>query len=98
MACAMMTYNNVTPEAWDSLVRAVAQYGIPITTDSGNTSSHGFAVIWNYDRPSKVLHLQCTDRPFFAPCSTVNSYINDAVEKCLEQHNVTVAAMVPLPP
>jgi hypothetical protein len=95
MACAMMTYNNFTGSAFDSLKKAFAEYNVTISTDTGSATTHGFTVSWHYDRPSQHLHLQCTSSPFFVPCSAVNSHINDAVEACLRQHNIEVAHIVP---
>jgi hypothetical protein len=95
-ACAMQTYNNVTPMAWQSLKQVVAaQYGIQITTDAGSTSSDGFTVHWSYDEATGMLSIQCTDSPFWAPCSTINFEINKMVEATLNQHNIAMARMVP---
>jgi hypothetical protein len=38
---------------------------------------------WNYDPASQVLTIQCTDSPFFIPCATINSQINDLVKACV---------------
>jgi hypothetical protein len=93
----MQTYNNVTSAAWQSLKQAVAaQYGIQIERDSGNATEDGFTVHWNYDAGTQILSIQCTDSPFWAPCSTINSEINNKVEASLNQHNIAMARMVPL--
>jgi hypothetical protein len=58
-ACAMQTYNNVTPASWQSLKQAVAaQYGIQNATDSGNATEDGFIVHWNYDTGTQILSIQ----------------------------------------
>jgi hypothetical protein len=94
--CAMLTYNNFTQEAWQSVKQAVAaKYSVQITTDAGNASSEGFAVHWNYNSGTKVLSVQCTNSPIFVPCSAINSEINNMVEAVLNQHNITIARMVP---
>ena len=95
MACAMLSYNNVNQAAWECLVKAVADYGVTITTDTGQATAHGFTISWNFDRQSQILHIQCIQSPFFVPCSAINSHINDAIEKCLGQHNIALAAMIP---
>jgi hypothetical protein len=95
-ACAMLTYNNVTQGAWQSVKQTVAtQYGIQITTDAGTSSAHGFTVHWNYEAGTQILSVQCTDSPFFVRCSTINSEINDKLEACLNQQNIAIARMVP---
>jgi hypothetical protein len=95
-ACAMQTFNNVTQAAWQSANQAVAtKFGVQITTDADNISSDGFAVNWNYDARTEMLSIECTDSPFFIPCSAINSEIHDIVEETLNQHNITMARMVP---
>ena len=95
-ACAMQTYNNVTQEAWQSAKQAVtAKFDVQITTDSGNASSDGFTVHWNYDARERTLSIQCTDSPFLVPCSAINTEINGMVEATLNQHNIAMTRMVP---
>lgn len=92
-ACAMLTYNNVTPEAWACVVQAAQQYGVVITTDSGCATVQGFTICWNYNPTTQTGTVQCTDSPWWAPCSVINSKLNDAIEQCLQQHGVTMTAM-----
>ena len=95
-ACAMQTFNNLTQAAWQSAKEAVAaKFGVQITTDSGNISSQGFTVHWDYDAPTGTLSIQCTDSPFFIPCSAINSEIHDMVETTLNQHKIAMTPMVP---
>jgi hypothetical protein len=94
-ACAMQTFNNVTPAAWQSAKQAVAaKFGVQITTDSDSISSDGFTVHWSFDSQTGMLSIQCTDSPFFIPCSTINSEIHDMVEATLNQHNIAMTHMV----
>jgi hypothetical protein len=94
-ACAMQTFNNVNQVAWQSAKQAVAaKFGVQITTDFGNISSDGFTVHWNYDPATGTLSIQCTDSPFFIPCSAINSEIHDMVESTLNQHNIAMTHMV----
>ena len=94
-ACAMLTYNNVSLTAWQTIKQAVKKHNIMITADSGNAGADGFTVHWNYDPTSQILSIQCTDSPFLVPCSTINSKINDEVEACLSQHDIAITHMVP---
>lgn len=82
-ACAMQSFNNVTPSAWQCCKTAVAGFGITITTDSGTQTKDGFTVTWNYNSGAQTLQIQCTDSPWWAPCSTINGKIHDLVEPCL---------------
>jgi hypothetical protein len=93
-ACAMLTYNKVNLAAWQAIKQAVAKYHVQITADSGSDGAEGFTVSWNYSAATEVLSLQCTGRPFFISCSTVNSTINDEVEACLNQHQIQMTQMI----
>ena len=93
-ACAMLSYNNVTSAAWQCGVAKAAQYGVQITGNSGSATASGFTIAWNYNPSAQTLTLQCTDSPWWAPCSTINSHINDAVEACLDQHQIELTTMV----
>jgi hypothetical protein len=94
-ACAMLSYNGVTPTAWQCGIKTAADYGVAITTNVGSATASGFTIAWNYDPGARTLSIQCTGRPFWAPCSTVNGKINDAVEACLKSENIEMAHMVP---
>jgi hypothetical protein len=94
-ACAMQTFSNVTQSAWQSVKQTVAaKFGLQITTDFGNITADGFTVYWNYDAATEMLSIQCTDRPFFIPCSMINPEIHEMVEAALNQHNIAIAPMV----
>lgn len=93
-ACAMLSYNNVTPAAWQCAVQAAKAYGVNITSNSGSATVSGFTIQWNYNPSNSTATVQCTDSPFWAPCSVINSKLNDAVEACLTQNQITMTAMV----
>ena len=59
-ACAMLSYNNVTPTVWSCGVNAAAQYGVQITTNIGQATQDGFTIAWNYNPGAET-------RPFSAP-------------------------------
>ena len=94
-ACAMLSYNNVSEDAWNCILNAVAQFGVTPNGDAGTASSNGFTVSWNYDRTAGTLSLQSLDSPFWISCSTINSHINDVVESCLSQHRIEMSPMTP---
>jgi hypothetical protein len=93
-ACAMLSYNNVTPDAWKCAIKAAAEYGVTITGNTGSASASGFTIGWNYDPKAQTAQVQCTDSPFWAPCSTINSHLNDAIEACLSHHEIEMTKMV----
>jgi hypothetical protein len=92
-ACAMLTFNNVTPDAWKCVQTAAAQYGVT-GADTGQATVNGFTVAWSYDPGAQTLQIQCTDSPWFVGCSTINSHIHDAVEKCLGDQQIEMTSMV----
>lgn len=93
-ACSKQTYNNVTPACWQCGVGKAKSYGIDIREPSGHGSKDGFTIAWNYDAGAQTASLQCTDSPWYIPCSIINSKINDEVEDCLKQHDIEMTAML----
>jgi hypothetical protein len=92
-ACAKLTFNNVSPDAWKCVQDAAAQYGIT-RADSGQQEVNGFTVAWSYTAATQSLEIQCLDSPFFVGCGTINSHIHDAVEQCMANHQLEIAPMV----
>jgi len=93
-ACAMLTYGGATPAAWACAKEKAASFGVTITTNTGSATVHGFTVAWNYNPDAQTASIQCTDSPFWAPCSVINSKINDQVEQCLQQNGVAQVSMI----
>jgi hypothetical protein len=92
-ACAKQTFNNVSPAAWQCVKQAAAEYGVN-GADSGQQTVSGFTVAWNYSAATQTLEIQCLDSPFFVSCSTINAHIHDAVDHCLQSHQLEVTRMV----
>jgi hypothetical protein len=90
----MLTYNNITPAAWQCAVAAAAEYGVTISGNNGTATKDGFTICWKYDPQTMTAQVQCTDSPFWAPCSTINSHLNTAIETCLDHHEIEVTNMV----
>ncbi|MEJ0026853.1 MAG: hypothetical protein WDN01_12570 [Rhizomicrobium sp.] len=94
-ACAMLKFNGVTQQAWECGTEEVKrQYGIVIDSNSGTASKDGFAIKWNYVPAAQTLSIQCTKSPWYVPCSAINNRINDLVEGCLKQYQITMTDMV----
>ena len=81
--CSADTFSNVSPAAFKCLVAKAAKYGVTIGGDSGSAESNGFKISWNYDRAASKLTIQCTDKPFWAPCSTVKGQVKEEVQACI---------------
>jgi hypothetical protein len=81
-ACAKQEFQGISPNVWTCIVAKAASFGITISGNSGEASKDGFTVTWNYDPNAQTLQLQCTDSPWWAPCSTINGKIHDLVDGC----------------
>jgi hypothetical protein len=81
-ACASQNFTNVNQQVWDCLVQQAAQQGVTINTTSGCASAQGFTVCWNWNQGASTLSIQCTDSPWWAPCSLINGKIHDIVVGC----------------
>jgi hypothetical protein len=76
-SCATQTFDNVTPEKWALLVSKANASGLNIQNDSGSASQDGFTFTWDYDPNAQSLAIQCTAKPFFVSCSTVNGKVHE---------------------
>ena len=82
-ACAAQNFTNVNENVWNCLVQQAAQIGVQIPGPQGCASAQGFTVCWNWNSGAQTLMVQCTDSPWWAPCSTINNAIQELVGKCL---------------
>lgn len=94
MACAKLSYNNVTEAAWNCGKQKAASYGVQIDSNKGSVSKSGFTIAWNYDPAAKTVCIQCTDSPMLVPCFVINNAIDSQVEDCLKQHDIKMEAMM----
>lgn len=93
-ACAMLTYGNVTASAWQCIKNVASSHGLTINSNTGKGTVSGFTVAWNYNTSAQTLGIQCTDSPFWAPCSTINSTLNQAIEGCLAQEKLEQTILI----
>ena len=91
-ACAAQNFTNVNQTVWNCLVAIAKQHGVNITGPQGSGSASGFTISWNWNSSAQTLMLQCTDSPWWAPCSTINGKIHDAVTGCGAQQDVVMTA------
>ena len=83
--CSADSFSNVSAAAFNCIVAKAAKYGVTINKDSGSSSASGFTISWNYERAATQLTIQCTDKPFWAPCKTVKSTVKEQVQSCLNK-------------
>ena len=89
MACDALNFSGVDESKWTCGKNLVqSEYGITINSDQGQASAKGFTLSWNYNAGQQTLELQCTDKPWWAPCGTVNGRIESTASKC----GITAAA------
>ena len=81
--CSADSFSNVSAAAFSCLVAKAAKYGLTINSDAGTGTASGFTVSWNYDRAGAKLTIQVTDKPFWAPCSTVKSKVKEEIQACI---------------
>ena len=82
MACDPLSYSGVDASSFASLKETIErEYGIRIDSDEGEAAQRGFTLKWAYEPAAQTLEIQCLEKPFIAPCSVVNDYINRAAEK-----------------
>jgi hypothetical protein len=79
--CNPLNFSGITPARFTALTAKAQQAGVPISGDSGTASQMGVTVTWNFDPAAQTLTIQCTDKPFFISCDTINGKIQDAVNQ-----------------
>jgi len=75
-----MIFEGLTPERYESLVKTVQGQGLAIIGASGYSSYQGMDFTWSYDEAGGKLTIQCTNKPFFIPCSMIEERIRAAVK------------------
>jgi hypothetical protein len=80
--CAAQTFTSITSDQFNCLVLKAQANGINISGNSGTASKDGITITWNFDPTAETLTLQCTGKPFFVSCGTINSEIHTLVDGC----------------
>lgn len=84
-ACALQIFSNVTQNTLNCLEAAARSQGYDISGNSGSYTQDGFTIAWNYNSSNETLQIQCTDSPWYVPCSVINGRIHDIAEQYLSQ-------------
>jgi len=81
--CDAQTFSGVTQVQFTCLAqKAQSSFGITISTNSGTQSKDRVTVTWNFDPNAQTLIIQCSDKPFFLSCDTIQSQLQSAVDSC----------------
>lgn len=81
--CAAQRFTGVGPAVFACLQSKGAAGGVPMAGATGQATTMGVTVRWDYDATAETLVLECTDAPFFVPCSTVTERLKSLVEGCM---------------
>jgi hypothetical protein len=79
MSCPEFTIESIDRELYARLLAECIAAGAKFDGNKASISGCGF--IWNYDVAAQVLHLTCTEKPFYAGCQAVESRIRELIEK-----------------
>ena len=77
--CPPMTFDGLSPDRYQQLLAKAQTQGLQITGDSGSTSYQGIDFTWNYDPAAQILTLECTNKPFFVPCSMIEQKVRSVL-------------------
>ncbi len=83
--CTPQTFTGITAATLACLQAQGVAAGVPITGDTGTATTMGVTIRWSYDPASETLVIECTDAPFFVPCSVVHSRVSELIRSCLPQ-------------
>ena len=84
--CEPQRFTGIGPAAFACLQTKGSAAGVPISGNVGETATMGVTMRWSYDPAAQVLVIECTDAPFFIPCSTITGRIQQLVESCIAQN------------
>ncbi len=79
MSCPSIVLEGIDAPRYASLIATAGAQGLEIAGRSGNTSYQGFDFSWEFDESNQTLTLQCTNKPFFVPCSLIESKIRSLI-------------------
>jgi hypothetical protein len=75
MSCPAITFSEITPEKYQTLLATAQSQGLDLSGEQGSTTYQGLDFTWNYSPSAQSLTIQCTGKPIFVPCSMIESRI-----------------------
>jgi hypothetical protein len=82
MGCPPQVFTSVTPEQLVRIMKKAAAAGLRLEGNAGQVSHAAFSVSWHFDPANNTFTIQCTEHPFLAPCTLINSRIHELVQSC----------------
>lgn len=86
-ACPPQTFAAVTRPVWQNICATLAkqhpELGAGPVPDQGTASDQGYAIAWSFVEATWTLTVQCTDSPWWAPCSAIGEAIAEMVDDAI---------------
>lgn len=80
--CTPQFFPDIDPATFAVMQTRGAAAGVPIAGNQGQATTMGVSLRWSYDPTAQALTVECTDAPFFVPCSTIHARIQELVDGC----------------
>ncbi len=80
--CKPQFFTAVDAATFNALQAKGKAAGLPIAGNEGQATTMGVTLRWHYDPAAQALTVECTDAPFFVPCSTVTARVQELVDGC----------------
>jgi hypothetical protein len=77
--CPEIVLDAIDPEKYQALIVKACAQGLNLSGECGSTTFQDMNFTWAYDSAAQTLTIQCTERPFFIPCSMLESRIRGLV-------------------
>jgi hypothetical protein len=77
--CPEISFSEVTPEKYQSLLATAKSQGLDLSGETGSTTYQGMDFTWRYDASAQSLTIQCAGKPIFVPCSMIESRIRGLI-------------------
>jgi hypothetical protein len=73
--CPEIALDGITPDKYAALVAQAKSQGLDLSAESGSTTYQDMNFTWTYDPTAETLTIQCVEKPFFIPCTAIESRI-----------------------
>jgi hypothetical protein len=83
MACPTMSFNGITREVYDCLVKQAGTMGFPAPqSPSGRVAYHSVEADYRWEESEGTLEITITRAPDWLDCSMVESRVRQAMRAC----------------
>ena len=83
-ACPSRSYSGISRPIFNAIIAEVAKrshenLNPETVADQGQTEGDGYGFQWSFSETSATLVAQCTDSPWYAPCSAIGNAMDEMV-------------------